>query len=63
LYCTYIADVGFSSSSIISTIINFATAFDCALATTTGSAVSNVRAKGQFYELKLNFVPAPTAAK
>jgi hypothetical protein len=31
-----------------------------ATGTTTGSAVSNVRAKGQFYELKLNFVPAAT---
>jgi hypothetical protein len=34
-----------------------------ATGTTTGSAVSNVRAKGQFYELKLNFVPAATTGK
>ena len=40
-----------------------ATETTTATGTTTGSAVSNVRAKGQFYELKLNFVPAPTAAK
>jgi hypothetical protein len=40
-----------------------ATETTTATGTTTGSAVSNVRAKGQFYELKLNFVPAATTGK